>query len=1002
MVARRVLVGLGCAMLVWMGLHVARGQERPADTTRSDSVQVDTTRRVPTDSLTEAAGEDEDPPPSDPEAGPPDGAGARQGQGSAEAVEFSAQDSLVVVTDSGAGDRGSLHGEASMSHQGATLRARIIEMDFESGTLDATGPPSDTARNGRPVFEQRGGGEGGGAESAGAQQGLGGGDASFTGTTLSYNINTQRGRVVSAQTQRQDGFIQGGAVKVFEDSTLFVQGGLYTTCDCPRDLTPSYSLRSTEMKVQDQWVYTGPIQLFLFNVPTPLWLPFGLLPNTEGRRSGPLPPNYGEDRRGLFLKDWGWYFALNDYTDLTIRAGVWSQGSFEVRPRFRYNLRYNYSGDVSLTYRRERIGEEEDPSFQNRHEGQLNWTHDQTLSPTASLNGRVNLVTSSDFAQRNSDNYDDAVRQDISSSINYRKRWPQGGRQLNISANQKQKFQSGEVRLTAPDLSFSQNRFKPFDREQAVGQDEWYEKITTSYNFDLTNNFNYDPRDPQGLRENQTPGDSTLADSIDQASIDWYEALFDREKYRLATGDDELFDFEASHRVPLSASFRVDRYNLSISPNVDYTSDWYINTVRVVDTSDADQRRATDERVTPGFYARHDFSTSLSASTEAYGTFPIALGSFEGLRHRLSPSLSANYQPDFNRPFWGRTRPLRTPDGTPVVKPQTGEVLRYDILTGSLVQSSTEQRNLSFSLRNVFETKRVRVDSTGERDTEKVTLLNLDVQGLSYNFAADSFRVSDNIRLNGRTSIERFDVTANASFSPYALRPARSGNDGTAYQRVDRYMVAESPWTPARLTSFRMGVSGRFRSGDDAGRGMSQGRGAGGAGREGAPARPSDSPTPARDQAESSAPDGIAELDLPWSLSFDFNYRLNKPQKEITSRTATLGTQFSLGLTSKWQIQGRTGYDFVDDELATTRLSTSRVVGACDCWVMSFSWVPFGRYQSYSFNLQVRSGQLAQLLQLQLPNAGGEGRLGGFGDQLRGTVQNAAGGGQGRGGGRFP
>ncbi|MFP4229380.1 MAG: putative LPS assembly protein LptD [Salinivenus sp.] len=393
------------------------------------------------------------------------------------------------------------------------------------------------------------------------------------------------------------------------------------------------------------------------------------------------------------------------------------------------------------------------------------------------------------------------------------------------------------------------------------------------------------------------------------------------------------------------------------------------------------------------------FSTSLSASSEAYGTFPIALGPFEGLRHRLSPSLSANYQPDFNRPFWGRTRPLRTPDGTPVEDPQTGEVLRYDILTGSTVQNSTEQRNLNFSLRNVFETKRVEVDSTGERETDKITLLNLDVQGLSYNFAADSFKVGENIRLNARTSIERFDVTANASFSPYALRPTQTGGNGTRYRPVDRYMITERPWTPARLTSFRMGVSGQVRRGDGAGRGTGRGLGAEGAGRQGAQARPSQSAE--QERQDSSAEDGIADFDLPWSLNFDFNYRLNKPQKEVTSRTATLGTQFSLGLTSKWQIQGRTGYDFVEDELATTRLSTSRVVGACDCWVMSFSWVPFGRYQSYSFNLQVRSGQLAQLLQLQLPNAGGEGRLGGFGDQLRGTVENAAGGGRG-GRGRFP
>lgn len=54
---------------------------------------------------------------------------------------------------------------------------------------------------------------------------------------------------------------------------------------------------------------------------------------------------------------------------------------------------------------------------------------------------------------------------------------------------------------------------------------------------------------------------------------------------------------------------------------------------------------------------------------------------------------------------------------------------------------------------------------------------------------------------------------------------------------------------------------------------------------------------------------------------------------------------------------------------------------------MSFEWVPFGEFQRYGFNLRVKSGQLAQLLQLQIPNSGVESQLGGLGDQ----VQSAAG-----------
>jgi len=117
---------------------------------------------------------------------------------------------------------------------------------------------------------------------------------------------------------------------------------------------------------------------------------------------------------------------------------------------------------------------------------------------------------------------------------------------------------------------------------------------------------------------------------------------------------------------------------------------------------------------------------------------------------------------------------------------------------------------------------------------------------------------------------------------------------------------------------------------------------------------------------------GYPNFEMPWSLSFSFNYRLSRPAKRIESQTATLSTNFSLGVTPLWSVSGQTGYDFIERTLSTTRLSIRRDLG---CWFMSFSWVPFGRYQSYSFNLQVKSGQLSQLLQLQIPNKGGEDTL---------------------------
>lgn len=959
-----------------------------------------------------------------------------QGESEQGGVQFSATDSLVITTNTESGDRGALYGQAQMSYRQASLSAYTIEMDFKSSVLRASGPPSDTATQGRPVFQRQGSGSGGGGSGRGAT-GLGGGAAgfggggggqSFTGKALSFNLQTMRGRVVQARTQQRDGYIEGDALKVYEDSTLFAEGGSYTTCDCPPDQTPSYSLRTGKMKVKDRWIYTGPIQLYLFNIPTPLWLPFGFLPNIPGRRSGPLPPRYGQDRRkGLYLQDWGWYFALNDYIDLQLRASIWSKGSYEINPIFRYRKRYEYNGRLNFTYQRTRIGEAEDPvsTKVRRHSGELRWSHSQELSPTASLQGNVNLATSSDFARRNSTNYNDAVRQELSSNVRYSKSWPGGGKNLNVSVSQRQQIRSGEVSMTLPSLNFSQRSFKPFDFEQAVGEERWFEKITTSYDFSLDNNYSFRPRDPGELRSEaeslRLRGDSTRADSLEQVAssleqrdVAWYEALVDRQKYQFATGQEEPFDLQVRHRVPVSASFRVNRYNLSLSPNLNYTSDWRISTERKfverdTTTISEDSIRVEEETVrrsVPGFYARHDFSTGISANTELYGLFPLRIGAFQGLRHRMSPSISFRYAPNFNNPFWGRTRRLRYQNGDPVFDDRTGEPLRYDILDGRSVRGDNEQRSLSFSLDNELETKHVRVDSTGETVEEKIKLLDFDLN-TSYNFAADSLRMSD-IDLRARTTIRDFRINTSMTFSPYALRPQSFDRGETRrYTRTSRYMAADNPLTPIRLTRFRLSVGGSFRrQGQGRSTGVGQGQRSGQArqSRSGPPARarpgqgpPSQASASQPQTSTSSASRGYLDTNIPWSLNFDFSYSLRKPGKQVENQNATLNANFTLDVTPLWSLRGRTGYDLVQNKLATTSINVQRDLG---CWTMSFRWVPFGDFQQYSFNLQVKSGQLSQLLQLQLPNSGRGSQLGGFGSRLRGTAGSFAGGRPGgRGGG---
>ena len=63
--------------------------------------------------------------------------------------------------------------------------------------------------------------------------------------------------------------------------------------------------------VPNSKVITGPTQMHIYDVPTPVWIPFAFFPLTKTRTSGVIFPSFGEDgTRGYFLQNGGYYFAI--------------------------------------------------------------------------------------------------------------------------------------------------------------------------------------------------------------------------------------------------------------------------------------------------------------------------------------------------------------------------------------------------------------------------------------------------------------------------------------------------------------------------------------------------------------------------------------------------------------------------------------------------------------------------------------------------------------------
>jgi lipopolysaccharide assembly outer membrane protein LptD (OstA) len=848
------------------------------------------------------------------------------GEGLDQPITFAASDSLVIVfagEDDG-GDLGTLFGNATVDYDDATLTAAEIDLLFGREELRARGVPSDTGLVGQPAFER-------GAEA-------------FSGREVAYNLSTRRGRVVGARTTIEDGYLLGGVVKQADEHVVFAEDAMYTTCSNP--MHPHYGLRAGKMKIVDgEWIYTGPAQLQLLGIPTPLWLPFGFFPAAEGRRSGLLVPQYGEDADlGFYLKKLGWYWAISDYMDLQLFGDIYTSGSYDLNPIYRYAKRYAYTGSLNLGYSRLRSGERQDPDFGIRTTGRVGWQHQQQLGTSASLNANVNL-TSSGYLRAVSDNFDDRVTQSTQSTIRFQKSWRDAGRSLQINLNQQQEFSTGTATLTFPNVSFRQGERFPLRRagSSAVTQ-RWYERVSYSYSGTLRNSYAFRPQNDTLL----TP---------EEQDISWLDGILSYDDYVAATGNAERFDLTASHSVPVSATFALTRlpftgtpFRLNLTPNVRYEEDWYTRTERILTDDDGnavyDSLGRLQEVTDDGFLAVRQVTAGVNANTEFFGTFPWRIGPLDGFRHVVRPSVGFSYSPDYSEGVFDYYESYRD---------STGALVEYPLVSGI---SARDTRSLSFRVSNVFQSRIARTDSTGEVQRRPLQLLTLDVAS-NYNLAADSLRLAP-ISVTARTQVANLlNLNLNATYSPYAVNEAG--------RQIDRLYFDETG-RPLRFLGMRFSATTSLRSGRAGGRPTVEPR----------------RPVPVYPELADVGPYGLLPFDyrrrdlayvdfeIPWSVSFDFNYNLMRAADQSINRTATLGTRFDFSLTPNWKIAGRSGYDFEDREITTTNLSILRDL---HCWEMSFNWVPFGDYKSFGFSIYVKSGQLRDLLRLDVPKQDVRGRF---------------------------
>ena len=828
-------------------------------------------------------------------------------------VEFASDDSLVYIAPT---KQVRLYGNAKVKYENMNLESDKVRMALDSSLVHATGSADTTGKlTGSPVFTM--------------------GSDKYESDTMSFNFKTKRGFINNVYTEQEDGFLSSQHSKRDSSGVLYLEHGRYTTCDAPH---PDFYIALSRAKVRPgKDVVFGPAYLVVADVPLPLAIPYGFFPFTKSYSSGFIMPSYGdESARGFYLRDGGYYFAINDKWDLKLLGEIYTKGSWGLSAASNYRKRYRYNGSFFFSYQNTKNGDKGMPDYSEQTSFKIQWSHrqDSKANPFSSLSASVNFATTSYERDNlnsmyNPQSYTQSLR---TSSVSWTTNFSSLGMTLSGTTNLSQNMRDSTISLQLPDLNVSVSRFYPFKRKKMAGKERWYEKISMSYTGHLSNSIN------------------TKEDLLFKSNLikDWSNGM--------------------QHNIPINANFTVLKY-INVNPSFNFTDRMYTNKV-MKSWDEATQTEVAD--TTYGFYNVYNWSMSLSASTKLYGFWlpsrKIFGDKIQAIRHVLTPQVSFSYAPDFGASRYGYYATYQKTDADGNVTLQ-----EYSPYTGSLfgVPGKGKTGNISFDLSNNIEMKvKSDKDSTGFRKISIIDELGLS---MGYNMAAKERPWSDlsmRIRLKWWKNYT-FNMTA--VFATYAYELSENGTPyvgtHTEYSRgrFGRFQGMSQNFsftlTPEKLKKLFSGGDkddddDDYRDNDDTGVEtnidddmINAQRGA-------------------RKQSAGKAEtdeDGYMKFSMPWSLTVGYGVtmRENTAGKFNTESmrypykfTQTLNFSGNVRLSDGWNISFSSGYDFEEHDISMTTASLQRDL---HCFNMSCS-VVLAPYTSYNFSFRCNAATLTDAL----------------------------------------
>lgn len=833
-------------------------------------------------------------------------------------VIYSGSDSLVYIAGS---KTAHIYGDAKVDYENMKLAAERIHMSLDSNLVHAEGVVDTLGvKSGTPVFNM--------------------GSDKYESDRMSFNFKTKKGLISNVYTEQQDGFMTATTSKRDSSGVIYMQKGRYTTCDAEN---PDFYISLSRAKVRPgKDVVFGPAHLVVADVPLPLAIPYGFFPFTDSYSSGIIMPTYGDEMsRGFYLRDGGYYLAINDKMDLKLLGEIYTKGSWGISAASNYRKRYKYSGSFYASYLNTKTGDKGLPDFREEKSFKIQWTHrqDPKANPYNTLQASVNFATTS-YEQSNltsAYNPQAMTQSTRTSSVSWSTTFSSIGMSLSSTFNLSQNMRDSTIALTLPDLNISISRFYPLKRKHAAGKERWYEKIYMSYTGHISNTIN------------------AKEDMIMKSSFtkDWKNGW--------------------QHQIPIGGSFTIfDAIN--VTPSFNLTNRTYFSKINK-SWDDIAQREVAD--TINGFNNVYNWNLSLQASTQLYGFYipnrKIFGDKIEAIRHVLKPSVSFSYAPDFSSHrygFWDSYQKTDADGNVTLVEYSPYQNMLY----GTVSKGKTG--SISLDIGNNIEMKiKSDKDSTGFK---KISIIDELGFAMSYNLSAKERPLSD---LTTRIRLKwwkNYTFNMNAVFATYAYeldengRPYIGNRTEYSFGRFGRFqgMSQNISYTlnPEKIkklfgksddedkdkdkkksdedddydTGVETNIDDTMQRGQNAARGNNAGK------------------------AETDE-DGYMAFSMPWSLTFGYGItmrentagKFNKETMRYPYKfTQTLNVSGNIRISEGWNISFSSGYDFDFKKLSMTTASLSRDL---HCFSMSCS-VVIAPYTSYNFTFRCNAATLTDAL----------------------------------------